>query len=678
MSSNLRGGKETDFEISHFINKVSNIIENTKEYGDIGFIKSFDGSSRVSNSNFSENPEMIGKVWSNKKLDMKSTINSLVSNLANSFDSRDVENQIKVFKGINKNKNKLVYFASPNRQLEMERKVQYDSVHKEMKRWGKLIDNINRQEVLIYGKTKKTDILSTSQLSNNYEPIDEFEREFERVLLEVGNRDVSNNQKNINNHGTVLPCNKIRDQIESNFVKKLKFILFNQQRENKRIKKIKSKSWRKNRRKQTQIEEEKLISLGETEYPELVKDIKEKYEERRAKIRLMRRQSARRKWAKIATRFGGKEMQRNISNQIQVHYDEKKRIERIISNFSSDYEGSDNSDDPEKKTSEYINDSLERVGELKSISKELSDLKFIQRGIDSINEELELKLNQLGETGNESRENAQYRNDEKLNTLDVITPQVKLKKPTPDEINNAGNEIFNKSSVENYFNLCISLPEGETSKFNTEGVSVDVERKKDTKMDQKILSNFDIHDELEKMAQNDLDNDNCSTNNVKTIKDVFIQNSEDNICQTNNSNEINSEKECIKKKTTVPGWGSWCLSLNEIKEERSEVNLSKKFKFQTKQNRRIDNKIASYCVNKIPYPFNSNDLYESTLKHPIGPEWNTTSIHNKLIQPKIQARIGAVIKPLVYSKRLKNINISDSFLEKWNDAKKCNRTKARF
>ncbi|KAK6587870.1 hypothetical protein RS030_81319 [Cryptosporidium xiaoi] len=675
MVINTKDYKETDSGIRNLVSKVSNIIKNTGKYEDNIFNTHSNETIGANNSNSIEDPEMIGKVWSNRKLNMKSTISSLVSNLAGSFDCRDAENQVKMLEGRIKNKSKLTYFASPNKQLEMERRVQYDSIQKGMKRWGKIIDSINRQEIISYGEAEKTDILSVSQLSNNYEPIDEFEREFERVLLEVSDGSVPINPKDTKNHGNVLPCNKIRCQIESNFVKKLKFILFNQQKENKRLKKIKSKSWRKNRRMQIQIEEEKLISLGEMEYPELVKNIKEKYEKRRAKIRLMRRQFARQKWAKMATRFGGKEIQRSISNQAQMHHDEKKRIEQIIGNFSSDVE-SDNGNDHEKGISEYIEDSFAKVSELKSVSKGLTDLKFIQRGIDYANEELELKLKQF-------KKNTNYENDS--NAIDAVPPQVELKKPTLIELNDAENEIVDKMRVENFSGLDISLFNNGISELKNKGIPINEVKKTNNRSESETnyefdirRHNFNIQDELEMMAQEDINGDHSSDNsNMNTIKEVFVQGNDKTPPHESVENKTDTEK-AHNKKATIPGWGSWCLSLSGVKEGENEENTSNKERPRIKQNKRVDRKIASYCVNKIPHPFNSNDLYESTLKHPIGPEWNTTSIHNKLIQPKIQSRMGAVIKPLLYSKRLKNINISDSFLKKWNDAKKCNRTKARF
>lgn len=99
---------------------------------------------------------------------------------------------------------------------------------------------------------------------------------------------------------------------------RLKFLLFSEQRRARRIKKIKSKVGRKKRKQVEQREEEKIMERLEVENPTLAEELRRKFEEKRAKMRLLRQQNARSKWATLAARFGGRDMQREISRQKQV------------------------------------------------------------------------------------------------------------------------------------------------------------------------------------------------------------------------------------------------------------------------------------------------------------------------------------------------------------------------
>lgn len=46
--------------------------------------------------------------------------------------------------------------------------------------------------------------------------------------------------------------------------------------------------------------------------------------------------------------------------------------------------------------------------------------------------------------------------------------------------------------------------------------------------------------------------------------------------------------------------------------------------------------MSSFCVFvQVPHPYKSADQYEATLQHATGPEWNTASMHARLIAPKV-------------------------------------------
>ncbi|KAH8584689.1 coiled coil [Cryptosporidium sp. chipmunk genotype I] len=683
--------RSNTMEFDKLINSVSNVISESKYnvQGSVNNRSNFE--NELTSSNFNEVSESSGKVWSKEKINIKDAIGSIMENLSGSIKTREVISQIKMLETKHKTKGEIAELVPPNKLYKLERKTQYDLTQKGMKHWGMTIDRINRQETISYGEPEKIDIVSTGQFTTNYQPLDEFEQEFDNVLKEI-HKDYSKNSE-ILGHCDISPCDQIKNHSEKSFMKKLKFILFQQQRENKRLKKIKSKTWRKNRRKQIQIEEEKLLSLGEVEYPELVKKIREKYEEKRAKIRLMRRQTARQKWAKMALRFGGSELQKNISDQAQKQHEEKRRIEQIIQkvsvNFDEENELSDS--DPEiESSSHFIEMARKNIDDLRNSSNRLFDLKFIQRGIESRNNLLDFELSQLEQ---ENLQDQIFINEPGSHLSSNFSDKtIQLSKPSVNEIMETKDQIqsdlnYNKDIVGINFmdsnlnsQLRSNINDSNCKQYKMSEKHIDFQKNNGEKKRKMYLN---IEDELEKMASiDDIENQESAQANSELFKHIFIEGNADFIPKNVNIDDPSVSKSIHRSSNNkiVPGWGNWCSSISTITELNSggKEDSSKKVKQLINPNRSIDKKITKFCVSQVPHPYNSSDLYESTFKHPIGPEWNTTAIHNKLIQPKIQARIGAVIKPLVYSKNLKNIKISDSFLEKWNLTKKCNRTKARF
>jgi len=55
----------------------------------------------------------------------------------------------------------------------------------------------------------------------------------------------------------------------------------------------------------------------------------------------------------------------------------------------------------------------------------------------------------------------------------------------------------------------------------------------------------------------------------------------------------------------------------------------------------------------VPYPFETREQYEMSLRLPLGKEWNATSVHRKLTTPRIKTKMGAAIQPLKFIKQPK-------------------------
>ena len=58
-----------------------------------------------------------------------------------------------------------------------------------------------------------------------------------------------------------------------------------------------------------------------------------------------------------------------------------------------------------------------------------------------------------------------------------------------------------------------------------------------------------------------------------------------------------------------------------------------------------DKKAAKYHVASLPFPFDSKEVYESSIRQPLGREFNPDVSFKNLTRPAVIKSTGAVIKP---------------------------------
>ncbi|KAK6330140.1 hypothetical protein TWF730_004640 [Orbilia blumenaviensis] len=101
------------------------------------------------------------------------------------------------------------------------------------------------------------------------------------------------------------------------------------------------------------------------------------------------------------------------------------------------------------------------------------------------------------------------------------------------------------------------------------------------------------------------------------------------------------------------GWGAWGASLGDTTKARRQKKATQQ---QTKNKKVRTDKVImgqklckkgmKYLATNIPYPFETSDQYERSLRFPIGQEWSTKQTHQTLTAPKVIVKGGTVIAPL--------------------------------
>ncbi|KAG5358222.1 U3 small nucleolar RNA-associated protein 14 [Yarrowia sp. B02] len=105
---------------------------------------------------------------------------------------------------------------------------------------------------------------------------------------------------------------------------------------------------------------------------------------------------------------------------------------------------------------------------------------------------------------------------------------------------------------------------------------------------------------------------------------------------------------------TLPGWGGWGGEGMKAPKKRF-VKKIQGIAVEKRQDKDLKNVIISeksdkksdkYQVKSVPYPFESVEQYEAYLKMPMGQQWTTETTHQKLIKPRVIVKPGAIINPL--------------------------------
>ncbi|CAM0910448.1 unnamed protein product [Alopecurus aequalis] len=125
-------------------------------------------------------------------------------------------------------------------------------------------------------------------------------------------------------------------------------------------------------------------------------------------------------------------------------------------------------------------------------------------------------------------------------------------------------------------------------------------------------------------------------------------------------NEENPEPE---EPALVPGWGqwtdiqqkkglpSWMVKEHEDAKRKREEALKRRKDAKLKNviiSEHNDKKAEKLLATHLPFPYTSNDVYEHSMRMPLGPDFNPAVSVSALNRPAIVKKSGIVIKPIQY------------------------------
>uniref|UniRef100_A0A0G4F255 Uncharacterized protein n=1 Tax=Chromera velia CCMP2878 TaxID=1169474 RepID=A0A0G4F255_9ALVE len=229
----------------------------------------------------------------------------------------------------------------------VNRVLQYEQTkEKNQKKWTAQMQRAHQSEQLVFGQPQEEDLKDRAggsgkaTLAKSFRPVNDFEAEIMEAIEAAG---IS--EETVKGEDALSANPDIQAKIDKSKEAQLRALLVREQQRAKRVNKIKSKTFRKIQRKTESREREKLMETLEAENPELAEKLRKEFEKKRATMRLNRETAARRKWAQMAKRFGGKDMQRTVTEQAQKAHDEKKALDRLAKKRPGELDDMDGSSD---------------------------------------------------------------------------------------------------------------------------------------------------------------------------------------------------------------------------------------------------------------------------------------------------------------------------------------------
>ncbi|KAI3464323.1 hypothetical protein Pfo_020986 [Paulownia fortunei] len=125
-------------------------------------------------------------------------------------------------------------------------------------------------------------------------------------------------------------------------------------------------------------------------------------------------------------------------------------------------------------------------------------------------------------------------------------------------------------------------------------------------------------------------------------------------------NEENPEPE---KPVLLPGWGqwtdiqkkkglpSWMLEEHEMAKKKRVESLKKRKDAHLNNviiSEKLDRKAEKLHTKTLPYPYTSKEVFEQSIRMPIGPEFNPATAIGALNRPEVVKKSGVIIKPIKY------------------------------
>lgn len=150
---------------------------------------------------------------------------------------------------------------------------------------------------------------------------------------------------------------------------------------------------------------------------------------------------------------------------------------------------------------------------------------------------------------------------------------------------------------------------------------------------------------------------------TELIRSAFVGDDVEEEFEKDKLDVLNKENPEPEKPVLLPGWGqwthiqqkkglpSWMLEEHEHVKKKREDALKKRKDANLKHviiSEKIDKKADKLLTKTLPFPFTSKEVFEQSVRMPIGPEFNPATSVGALNRPAVVKRPGIIIKPIKF------------------------------
>jgi len=147
------------------------------------------------------------------------------------------------------------------------------------------------------------------------------------------------------------------------------------------------------------------------------------------------------------------------------------------------------------------------------------------------------------------------------------------------------------------------------------------------------------------------------------IRSAFAGDDVEDDFEKNKQEVLNEENPDPEKPILLPGWGqwthiqqkkglpSWMLEEHENAKKKREEVLKKRKDANLKHviiSEKVDKKAEKLHTKTLPYPYTSQEVFEQSIRMPIGPEFHPMSTIGALNRPEVVKKPGVIIKPIKF------------------------------
>ena len=678
-----------------------------EESGGIYSNSSFSDAEDVDQNQMSKLQSLVAALHPEKDVGKKrtaelydSTVPSIAGPTSNEkFDVRDLFNSsdpqlVKMTKKLGnlpkqpKNDPKLAPSLPKRQQDRLDRIAANEKANETLERWVDSVKHMRKAEHLLFPlqDPEAEQPRGTEHLlpSISTKPLTSLESTVKSILQESGLAPEDDHDS-----GDELPENGVTVQevlARRAELRRARELLFREEKKAKRIKKIKSKSYRRVHRK----ERERLAALEADS--EMDDEERDAHDRRRAEERMgaKHRDS---KWAKQMKKSGRSiwddEARSGVTEMARRNEELRKRIAGKMDDNGSDDETASSSDevgddeDENGAQQRRFKRSLDKlVNEDGSDSKvyQLSSMKFMQRAEEARrahndNAILKMRRDIDGDTASEKS------GDENVGRKLFGPSEQAVKGETREERNEFEEPEFSEEDdLKENSGVLVDPTEqnkpanprasyGQTLKTPpvTTLCNAPLPKAKSTQpkaAKPKTVSSPDADGWMTVGYNRSSDEDNeedekeSLVSQTDILKRAFAGDDVEDEFEKEKQGVIADEDEKMID-NTMPGWGSWVgegISKRELKRAKGKV-LSKQegIKPENRKDMKLKNVIINqkrvrqnvdYLASTLPFPFTSRAEYERSIRMPIGTEWNVKRTYQENTKPRILVKAGTIVAPM--------------------------------